>query len=267
MHHLKSYIIFHIAAVLPERVRIWIARSRIAPLLRSAISHQPGTISPVEIIAGPARGMRIVTDLSVNRAYSVGIYEPENVSIIKHACAAGMTAIDVGAHEGYLTLVMAACVGSAGQVFAFEPMPRNFKCLSQTVAMNNLNNVVLYQMAVSNGRNAKAKFQISDQSSSMGKLVEDESALAESELEVTVTSLDQIIESGGIARIDFVKIDVEGHDLEVLEGMQGLVARFRPKILIEFHSPDLLLRGHELLAAQGYQLSMDPSRIWTVFAQ
>ena len=70
-----------------------------------------------------------------------------------------MTAIDVGAHEGYMTLVMAKLVGATGRVLAYEPLPQNFKRLSQTMALNDLRQVTLYQIALSDGRNFRGQLR------------------------------------------------------------------------------------------------------------
>jgi hypothetical protein len=127
MSNRVTTVLLRIAALMPDRAHVWVARSKAAPLLRSVITHQPATVGAARIAAGPARDLLIVTNYSLNRAYFFGTYEPENVAVIKQVCQPGMTVMDVGAHEGYLTLVMAAKVGSSGQVFAFEP------CLKTTV--------------------------------------------------------------------------------------------------------------------------------------
>lgn len=264
MTRLIRSLIMHGASMMPDGLRVQVARSPIAPLLRSAFGHKP-YVGAVEIIAGPARGLRIITDLATHRAYIVGTYEPENLAAIKQVCRSGMTAVDIGAHEGYLTLVMATLVGNTGRVIAFEPLPQNFERLSQTIALNDLHHIALYQMALSDGTNARAWFHANAQSSSMGKLIEN-GQIADTALEINVSSLDQVAGTSKITSIDFVKIDVEGHDLEVLNGMREVIDRFAPSILIEFHSEELFESGYAFLSDRGYQMQVIDPRVHAVLA-
>ena len=80
----------------------------------------------------------------------------------------------------------------------------------------------------------------------MGRLIEDEPP-SSTGFEVDVSSLDRIVQKLALRRVDFIKVDVEGHDLEVLNGMQWVIERFGPTILIEFHSDSLLESGCSFL--------------------
>ena len=71
------------------------------------------------------------------------ISEPDTVNYFNMAVKPGMTAIDVGAHVGYYTLLFSRLVGEAGEVFAFEPEADNFEMLQRNIALNRPRNVTL----------------------------------------------------------------------------------------------------------------------------
>ena len=111
----------------------------------------------------------------------------------------------------------------------------------------------LYPVVVSSGRNAGTRYEASNQSGFIVKQIEDDKSLGEMGFEVDSISLEQIVTSFCVHRVDGVKIDVEGHDLEVLEAIQGVIERSMPSILIEFHSLDLLAKGCAFLLRRNYR--------------
>jgi FkbM family methyltransferase len=163
-------------------------------------------------------------------------YEPELVGIASRLLRAGAVAVDVGANVGNVTLHLAVAVGPEGRVVAFEPHPANVAELARKVRRQRLSWVTIEQVAVTNGStetvmlysgrgSAGAEWNIG------GRTVSGEPGLPE--LEVKATSLDAYFL--GCDRLDLVKIDVEGAEGAVLDGMRDLVARTRPIVIIEFH--------------------------------
>lgn len=138
----------------------------------------------------------------------------------------GDTVVDVGANIGYYALMFSSLVGARGQVLCFEPEPNNLIELRRNVSSNKLANVKVIEAAVGekNGRS-----QIS--CGLNGMVCED----GNGDLEVDLITLDSVINN----RIDFLKIDVEGYEGQVLAGARRLIEGHRPAMFVEVH-PALL---------------------------
>ncbi len=168
-----------------------------------------------------------------------GIYEPWETSIVQRDLKPGQVFVDVGAHIGYYTVMASGLVGPSGKVYAFEPAPKNFRILKSNVA--GLKNIRIFPQAASIVAGAAPLF-LDRKNSGDNRLTAPLGCGLDSQM-VPLVRLDHAIEN--LAAVSFVKIDVQGHEPEVLAGMQGIldVSR-RLRILVEY-APDLLsLAGH-----------------------
>ena len=208
-------------------------------------------------------GYKMLLDEYDDMQISLRPYEPIETEIVKTHVEKNNIVVDIGANIGYYTLLMAL---NQAKVFSYEPEPKNFKLLQKNVNLNNFSsNVKLYNKAVSN-YNGFSKLFLAKGAPGMHTLsnnrfdsnsidvnlinrrlgttpflefinkveqkirkpiviaaaMQDMSNVANIVVEVTKLNLD---------KIDFAKIDVEGHELHVLEGMKILPT----KILIEFN--------------------------------
>jgi FkbM family methyltransferase len=155
------------------------------------------------------------------RSYPSGLYEPEVTAFFKSLITPGMTVVDIGANVGYYTLLAAHLSGPAGRVYAFEPDPLSYQYLSANIALNNCPSVTAVQSAVSN-RAGGGRFVV-DPDGVEGYLTEDDSR--DVAIEVTNTSLDSFLEKEGWPDVGLIKLDVEGGEKRVLEGMRQVSAR------------------------------------------
>jgi FkbM family methyltransferase len=162
-------------------------------------------------------------DMGMARAFllSGGQWEEAETRLFSSFVKKGMTVVDVGANVGYYTLLAARLVGENGKVFAFEPSPDNFALLKRNVEENGYKNVVLVPKAVSD-KTATARLLI-DRASSGGHSL---SAFRDSVdfVEVETVSLDEYF-AGRSERIDVLKIDAEGAEMAILNGMHWLLER------------------------------------------
>lgn len=148
----------------------------------------------------------------------------------------GMTIIDVGANAGVYTFSAAKRVGKSGLVIAIEPFSKCVSYLHETCRVNQMDWVKVCAGAASD-RTGKAKLSINS-ASELNELISEDSdpnsSLNTSRFEeVDCFTLDSLIDEHHIERVDFLKIDAEGHELQVLKGSDRLLKEFKPIILYE----------------------------------
>lgn len=150
----------------------------------------------------------------------------------------GEVFIDVGANIGIWSLYVARILGDGGKVFSFEPSPLTASRLREHILGNHLDSrIEVMEMAVSN-RTGKANFSHQDYHAGGSHL----STGKEQGVEVQATSLD---ESFPTLNPQWIKIDVEGHEIEVLEGARQMIERSRPCLILEYN-PLLIGKSPEL---------------------
>ena len=149
----------------------------------------------------------------------------------------GYTVLDIGANIGYYTLLFSHYVGPNGQVYSFEPEPRNFAILHGNVSLNNLSNIILSQLALSN---RKCQRQLYTASDNLGdhrlSYKQDRAAIM-----VELDKLDHFF-SNREKTVHFVKIDTQGAEEMVLDGMTELITmNTRHLVVLTEFSPILLM--------------------------
>jgi FkbM family methyltransferase len=186
---------------------------------------------PRKIVRGLASGYRMRVSPAENLGYLFGTVEPHLQKIIKDYVATGDTAYDIGANVGYVSLSLSKWIGNSGLVVAFEPVPRNIDCFRENIKMNRLANIQLLEMAASN-RTGETVIRISE-NLSMASLVWHQNDPSAIEVAINTVAIDELVESGDLAYPRFVKIDVEGAEGCVLQGMHRTLAAAKPILFIE----------------------------------
>jgi FkbM family methyltransferase len=154
----------------------------------------------------------------------------------------GETVVDVGAHIGLYSLIAAKRVGSSGKVIAIEPDPENFKILKKNILLNQLSNIEPLECAVYSAREKLKLFLPElDQGRTIFNTVMQERAGASSNfLEVEANTLDNILGSLQTTELSWIKIDVEGAELEVLKGaVNTLSSNKNITLVIEIHGIEI----------------------------
>jgi FkbM family methyltransferase len=196
------------------------------------------------------------------RIYFFGVYEPETVSWFRGELAAGMTVLDIGAHVGQYSLIAAAQVGPAGRVHSFEPNPVSHARLSANVALNQYRNIALHRLAVSD-RSGEATLYL-PRHDNLGEASLQPCQPGMQEEKVRCVTLDEWAETadlGSPARLDLIKIDVQGLEGKVLRGAQNTLRRFKPRIVCEFEERWLRASGtssvelKRMLSEMGYRVN------------
>jgi len=191
-----------------------------------------------------------VNDLFVGRSLDIyGEFSEAEVELFRQIVRPGATVVDVGANIGAHTLFFAGTVGKTGLVLAFEPQRVVFQMLCANMALNDIRNVHCFQMALGS-KAGQAYIPIPDydtQGNFGGLSLNEEKGAGE---EVMIMTLDAI----NFPRLDFVKIDVEGQEAEVIRGAVQNIARHKPLLYVENdrreRSPALI----SLIQSLGYDL-------------
>ena len=154
----------------------------------------------------------------------------------------GHTVYDIGGYWGAFTIFFAKAVGRTGRVVTFEPNPQNFNRILDNVILNNFGNVEVRQIALGlKGGEVTLVFRNSEPGA--GSIKEDfkQKILQKKAKSIKVTrdSLDDQITKNKLSKPSFIKIDVEGLEMDVLLGARKTIESCRPQLLIEIHGLDI----------------------------
>lgn len=194
--------------------------------------------------------------------------DPAEIRFVRQNLVAGQVAADIGCHKGAYTYWMRRRVGPNGIVYSFEPQPRQVAYLREAFSAMNYDNVEVVPMGVSD-HCGQLPLYIPTKSTHAASLeptcvggVSDADCSSQT---IDVTTLDEFFTSTGrkagaddatCRRPNLLKIDVEGHELAVLEGARRTLEAHHPTLLLECearHRPDADVRPvFEFLQSLGY---------------
>lgn len=182
-------------------------------------------------------------------AWFHGVFAPDLEWAIRRYVKPGSIAVDVGANLGIVSVLMADRVGGGGQVFAIEPNPEMRLRIEKIFWLNGLSNYKLFQYGCSD-KKQEAYFSIDPKDHSKSGITSNPTGLR-----VDLLPLDAILE-GVDQPVSFLKIDVEGHEPEVLAGAGKTLQRHRPALVFETgtHTDAELTRIEGLLFEASYEV-------------
>jgi FkbM family methyltransferase len=159
------------------------------------------------------------------------VYEWETQQALRRWIRPGMTVLDIGAHIGYMTLLLADLVGPLGRVYAFEPASRIYSLLKRNVESNDLNHVTTVQMALADRASVIPLYinPVNDGNNSLGSMKDNPDFSGvnpeDHQEKVPTDTLDHFLQARGIQHVDLIKIDVEGAEPLVFSGARDLLSR------------------------------------------
>lgn len=163
-----------------------------------------------------------------------GSYEPDVTAVVKALVKPGWTFVDVGANLGWFSLLAAGLAGPNGHVVAVEPNPANVALLQASARDNGFSNISALTVAASDGPGALAL----ETDGSNGRVIPVQGPPAQpvrASYVVAAQPLDTLLAQPGLARVDMVKLDVEGAEPAVLQGAQQVLGRDHPVLVSEFY--------------------------------
>jgi FkbM family methyltransferase len=200
------------------------------------ISLLSGDSEPVLKVRGVGEGL-LQLDIrhkTQRQMYLEVVYEPQVFNYIVTYLKPGMVFVDVGANVGYYTVAAGCLVGEKGCVLAFEPEKKNRARLKANLTRNNLKNVHVFSEALSNMKGA-ALLYLNEENEGGHSLLSERGGITES---VFSTVFDELLRSvSSLCRgVDLIKIDVEGFEKNVLQGMKGTLQHHEPAVVCEVSS-------------------------------
>lgn len=184
------------------------------------------------------------------------VFEPYSTTFIKKLLKKGDVVLDVGANIGYYTVIMSKLVGITGKVYAFEPTKYYGDFLLMNVKENDIENCEVLPIGLSS-KACDVEISFGESSATMHWVADFDPRFKE---RITLTTLDDFIHDKKITRIDFIKIDVDGHEPEFLKGAAEVLAKMQPVILLEVSHEHYLNAGitawdfYADLIEQGYHV-------------
>jgi len=179
------------------------------------------------------------TSLAVSR---YGFYEEGLTKMLLEYLKPGMTFLDIGAHVGYFTLLGGWLVGESGQVHSFEPTPSTFEILKSNAGRSH--NLYLNPVAVSSGSGTETFNNFGPAYSGYNsmyraRMTEDRlSRIKVTQFQAPTISIDDYVAQENITP-DFVKIDAESSEFDIIQGMKQTICRCRPIISVEVGDMDI----------------------------
>jgi FkbM family methyltransferase len=197
---------------------------------------------------------------SIGETLSYDGFENPERCFVERFLKPGMTVLDIGAHHGFYTLLASKRVGPQGRVIAFEPSPRERKALLFHVRLNLCWNVNVQGLALGNEHTQADLYVVEGSQTGCNSLRPPIVVSETSSVRVPVTRLDDWLGSQGFGRVDFMKMDVEGGELQTLQGAAQLLRSSpRPVILAELQNVRTKPWGYcareivDYLASLGYE--------------
>jgi len=197
-------------------------------------------ITELETPHGPVRLFVDLADHVIGLNIVRGRYEAAEIEFVQQLLNPGDSVVDIGAHIGFFAMQMAASVGPAGHVCAFEPFEANAALLERSIEENRFTERVRFERAAVGDRSGTAMltFPVETLNSGGAYLLRDGTAPLKGNLEksVPVVALDDL----DLRRpVRFIKMDVEGAEPRVIRGAMRVLSADRPVILSELHPVQL----------------------------
>lgn len=231
----------------PFREKVFAVRNRLFPWLPL----------PVRLSSG---ALWLARNDAMGRVIFLRTFEQEEQRLAGTLLEPGMTVFDLGAHHGLYTLLASKKVGASGRVVAFEPSPRELSRLRLHLRLNRCHNVRIEPVALGSQEGTAELFVPLGIHTGFNSLRPPKVKEPVRRVTVPMTTLDSYVRQQGIAGIDFIKMDVEGAELEVLKGGASLLGgERRPIVMCEMQDKRTEAFGYrareiyQFLAGRGYR--------------
>lgn len=168
-----------------------------------------------------------------------GEFEPDSTALIKKLIKPGDVVLDIGANIGYYSVLFSTLAGGKGRVLCFEPTKHYRDVLLKNIQANNINNVEVLDYGLSNNFD-QIEIAIGDCSATLHWAYATPPKTKEI---ITIKRLDDVFKDMKIEKLNFIKIDIDGHEPHCLEGAWATIEKYKPLILLEVNHENYLEGG------------------------
>ncbi len=195
----------------------------------------PNKFIPVPIFFGRGKGLKMFLNLHIHKSYCFGFHEKPVQKCFKRLVHKNSVIYDVGANIGFFSLISSKLSGPKGIVFAFEPVPENYRYLIKNKQLNKMQNIHPVKKAVAE----KSGIDIfsREPTFAMGH-IQEESKVTSSKIIVSTVSIDDFIFNQKHIEPDLIKMDIEGGELQAIMGARRTLREICPVFILEIHGPE-----------------------------
>jgi len=216
------------------------------------------SLLPTTTKIGPAIVHINPTDPVISGALTLGVFERHEIAFFLRSCREGMTVVDVGANVGIYTAIAMHLTKAKGKIISIEPHPESLKYLTRTVDANKLvlspEDVPFVQIeaVAASCREDIARLFVNPNNKGDNRLYVSDITPAINSTEVRTRTIDGILKDLGIKTMEYLKLDVQGCELDVLEGAENTIRASPSVIILSEFWPDGLRRSRGQDAATRY---------------
>lgn len=199
-----------------------------------------------ELVLQDGRRFRYDPSDRLERLYSLpvtGEFERKETEWVRRWVRPGDHCVDAGGSFGWYAVLLSRAVGPGGRVHVFEPIPRTVRVLEGNLRRNGCTNVEVHALALADAAGTLDVF-VPDIGVS-GSLRLHQYERGYETFACPVQTLDALAEAGAWPRLDFLKADIEGAEFALLRGAERILARCRPRLLLEIQADSTRRFGHE----------------------
>ncbi|MEQ8560268.1 MAG: FkbM family methyltransferase [Cytophagales bacterium] len=178
-----------------------------------------------------------------------GYFEKNSVDCFKRLIGKNEIVLDIGANIGFFTLMFSRLVGDQGVVVAFEPTNRYYSELIFNIELNELRNCTVEKIGLSSSSSEKTIF-VGDSSATI-HYTNDDIDSRPREI-IKLKSLDQYLADSSLSKVDFIKVDIDGHEPEFLVGAMNSIQEYHPKMYLEISQDHYYKAGHNAIDFYDY---------------
>lgn len=174
-----------------------------------------------------------------------GVYEKGMIQTLERFLTPGSIFVDLGANEGYFSVIAARLCGSSGRVISIEPQNRLIPVIQENLRLNASENVTLINAAIGE-RPGSAEITLMPSTNNGGSGFGRRTNFRLATQEITMMTLEQVLDAQGLSQVHLLKVDIEGYEYEALLGSQHVFEQHRVKRLaLELHPTILVGRGKD----------------------
>lgn len=214
------------------------ARNWVFKFVPSNTYYKPGSIRTVK-----RRGIHYRLDISDYQEWLVYFYcKSDSSDHILNYLSQSVYIFDIGANIGQTSFNMFRTQKNKNlspRIYAFEPYPRTFGKLETNISLNKSMSINAYNLGISEHKGNLHMIQHCPSNSGGFRMTENK----QNSIEVPVISLDEFVSEQQVSSVDFVKIDVEGFEVQVLKGAMKSIKQFRPIIIFEYSLENIKAQG------------------------